>query len=236
MNFKIPFIIAILFIAGCATTEYKPLPESPVKKAVEKPKGIYHKIKKGETLWRVAKSYGVSVEDIIAANNVPNAAAIEVNQLILIPGAKQVQDIPVAPIPAPPSADGVVSTVVDLNKDEFSWPLKGKVVAYFNDHKGDAINKGVDVEAASGDVVKASREGKVMLSDYLGALGYTVIIDHGDGFMSVYAQLAKKTVSLGARVSKGDQVGVVGQLGQKILLHFEIRKGQIAVNPLYYLP
>ncbi|MBF0490844.1 MAG: peptidoglycan DD-metalloendopeptidase family protein [Candidatus Omnitrophica bacterium] len=217
------FIISALFVCGCATTEYKSLPEAPVKKIVEKPKGIYHKVQKGETLFRVAKSYGVSVEDVISANNIPNAAAIEIGQLLLIPGANEVKVISTTSTP-------------DENKEEFIWPIKGKVISYFKDHRGEGINKGVDIQANEGDVVKAVREGKVVLADYMSAYHQTVMIDHGDGFISVYSKNRKLLVKLGEHVSKGDSVAEVGTEAGKSFLHFEIRKGKEATNPLFYLP
>lgn len=240
---KIVFQFSVLivlagFISGCATTEYHPISIPPEQKVPVKKDGIYHKVGKGQTLFRIAKAYNLSIDEIIEANGIPNAAAIEVNQLILIPGAKQVQEIEITQPSTAATTDskGNVTPAIDLNKDEFAWPIKGKVIAYFNDHKGEAINRGIDIDASSEDTVKASREGKVVLSDYLGSWGYTVIVDHGDGFMSVYAQMAKTMVSKDARVLKGDAIGVIKQLGNKTLLHFQIRKGQVAVNPLYYLP
>ena len=231
--------VSVMLLVGCATTEYKPLPEAPVKSAVEKPKGVYHKIKKGETLFRVAKTYGLGVEDIISANNIPNAAAIEVGQLVLIPGATEVKEVTelketkdTADTKTAGSAD---RHVVDLNKDEFAWPIKGKVISYFKDHRGEGINKGVDIEAPAGDEVKASREGKVILADYMSAYHQTVMIDHGDGFITVYAKNSKLLVKTGDRVFKGDPVAQVGTEAGKSFLHFEIRKGKEATNPLYYL-
>lgn len=223
------FIVLSLFVAGCATSEHKPLPgeakSTGTTKAVTTPKkeGVYHKVQRGQTLFRIAKAYSVPVEDVIASNNIPNAAAIEVDQLIFIPGAKDgVKEVP--------------SYSADQNKDEFAWPLKGKVISYFNDAKGDATNRGVDIEAQEGDPVKAVREGRVVLADYMSGYGQTVMVDHSDGFISVYAQNAELLVKLGDHVYKGDPIAHVGSNGKRALLHFEVRKGTQAINPLYYLP
>jgi murein DD-endopeptidase MepM/ murein hydrolase activator NlpD len=200
------------------------LPEAG-KAAAPAPKkeGVYHKVQKGQTLWRIAKEYGVSVEELISSNNIPNVAAIEVDQLIYIPGAKQeIKELPVY--------------TEDQNKDEFAWPLKGKVIAYFNDPKGDAVNRGIDIETQEGEMVKAVREGKVVLASYMNGYGQTVMVDHGDNFISVYAQNAKLLVELGSRVNKGDAIAQVGRSGKRAFLHFELRKGVHATNPLYYLP
>ncbi len=216
------FSILIVFSSGCATTEYKSLPEIPVKKITEKPKGSYHKVKKGQTLWFIAKAYGVSVEEVIAANNIPNGAAIEVGQLVLIPGAKESKEM------------ATVHTT-DENKDEFSWPINGKIISYFKDHRGEGFNKGVDIEANEGDTIKAVREGQVVLADYMSEYHQTVMIDHGDGFISVYAKNRKLLVNVGDHVLKGDFIAEVGSEAGKSFLHFEIRKGKEAMNPLYYL-
>ena len=221
------FLLFVLFIAGCATTEYPSSVPGPGPAAVpseeKKPEGIYHKVVKGQTLFRIAKTYGVEVEDIIKSNNIPNAAEIEVGQLVLIPGAKEVKDI--------------AERAPDEKRDEFAWPLKGKIIRYFNDHRaGDTVSRGVDIEVNEGDVVKAAREGKVVMADYLTGYDQTIMLDHGDGFVSVYAQNRKILAKTGDHVYKGDPIAEVGRRSGKSYLHFEVRKGSEATNPLYYLP
>lgn len=231
-----------LFLTSCATTEYSSYPTTTdtVPKPPLKKDGIYHKVQKGETLWRIAKAYGVDIDGVISSNQIPNAGAIEVNQLILIPGAKHVIDIPPAPTPSasatPSTTPSTTSKIEDLNKDEFVWPIKGRLASYFSDRKGDAVNKGIDIEVSSSDNIRAAREGKVILSDYVGSWGYTVMVDHQDGFISVYSQLDQNEARLGDRVSKGDVLGQMIVNGSRKLFHFQIRRGQTAVNPLYYLP
>ncbi|MBI3601632.1 MAG: peptidoglycan DD-metalloendopeptidase family protein [Candidatus Omnitrophica bacterium] len=223
MNLKLLFfLLAVGFIAGCATMEYKPLPEAP-SQAAEKKQGIYHKVQKGQTLWYIARTYGVAVEDITEVNNIPNAAAIEVGQLIFVPGAKGVKEMASAYSP-------------DKNKDEFAWPMKGKILSYFKDHRGEGSNRGIDIEAGDTDTVKASREGQVVLVDYMSGYNQTVMIDHGDGFISVYALNRKLLVKLGDHVYKGEAIAQAGSVTGRGFLHFEIRRGKEATNPLYYLP
>lgn len=227
---KISLAFLIVLLAGCATTEYNRLPETPqvlTPPKIEKPQGIYHKVQKGQTLWQISKTYGLSVEDIISANNIPNAAAIEVNQLLLIPGAKEIKEIAL-----PPST----TVTTDANKDEFAWPVKGKIISYFNDVRGEGVNRGIDIDAAAGSDVKASREGRVVLADEMSGYNHVVMIDHGDGFISVYTNNRKILVKAGQEVLKGDFIAEVGSLANKSFLHFEIRKGKEATNPLYYLP
>jgi LysM repeat protein len=218
--------ISVLLISGCATAPKK---EAPAKSApsavkpVEKPKGIYHKVSKQESLWRIAKTYNVPLDEIIKANNIPNAAVIEENQLILIPGAAAPRTVA---IDKPDTKGG----------DEFAWPLRGRIISYFNDAKGRHVNRGIDIMAADGEEVKATRDGKVVLADYLNGYGYTVIIDHYDGFYSVYAHAADVSVKLNDLVTRGTAVGHVAKTGRTAFLHFEVRKFEQANNPLYYLP
>jgi murein DD-endopeptidase MepM/ murein hydrolase activator NlpD len=226
-SLKILFFVSILgFLTGCATTEYKPMPSMPGQAAVpvNQKAGVYHKVARGQTVWQIAQAYGVSITDIISANNIPNGTALEVGQLLFIPGAKETKDIS-------------EHAAVDNNKTEFIWPIHGKVVIYFDDPIGvGTLSHGIDIQAQAGDEVHATREGDVVLADYMSGYGQTVMIDHKDGFISVYARNIKLLVKLGDHVYKGDVIAQVGQLGGRVVEHFEIRHGSQATNPLYYLP
>jgi len=224
-SIKILIFVSFLgFLAGCATTEYKPMPSPPAEAVpVVKKQGIYHKVVLGQTLWQIAQAYGVTIKDIIDSNNIPNGSALEVGQLLFIPGAKAVEDIS--------------GHTVDNNKNEFIWPIKDKVVVYFDDLLGVGTHShGIDIQAQAGDTVQAVREGDVVLADYISGYGQTVMIDHKDGFITVYARNARLLVKLGAHVFKGDAIAQVGQIGARVVEHFEIRHGSQATNPLYYLP
>lgn len=178
---------------------------------------------RGQTLWQIAQGYGVGIKDIIDSNNIPNGTALEVGQLLFIPGAKEAKD--------------VSGHTKDNNKNEFIWPLKGKVLVYFDDPIGvSTVSHGIDIQAQAGDTVQAVREGDVVLADYMSGYGQTVMIDHKDGFISVYARNAKLLVKRGDHVYKGDAIAQVGQMGNRVVEHFEIRHGSQATNPLYYLP
>jgi len=230
---KILLFVSLLgFLTGCATEEYKPMPTlipeststavTPAAPVAPQP-GIYHKVDHGQTLWQIAQIYGVNIKDIIVSNNIPNGSTLEVGQLLFIPGAQTTKT--------------VSEHQVDNNKNAFIWPLKGKVVVYFDDPIGaSTVSHGLDIQAQPGDTVQAAREGDVILADYMSGYGQTVMIDHKDGFISVYARNAKLLVKLGDHVFKGDAIAQVGQIGSRSVEHFEIRHGSQATNPLYYLP
>jgi len=208
-----------LLVSGCATTgEYAPTSPSLAGK-----KGVYHKVRKGETLWRLAQAYRVNIDQIITANNIPNGAHLEEGQLILIPGAAGPVDVTTLP-------------AEDLNKDDFVWPLRGNLLRYFGERRGGLLSKGVVIEAPEGQIVRAARQGKVVFADYLAGYAYTVILDHSDGYFTVYGYNSKLLVRLGDPVSKGDQIAEVGKVDRSPSLYFEIRRDGQANNPLYYLP
>ncbi|MBI4633247.1 MAG: M23 family metallopeptidase [Deltaproteobacteria bacterium] len=75
------FFLVVCF-AGCSGYVIK----------ADRPKGVYHRIKKGETLWSIARAYHVHVQDIAETNNIDNPSLIETNQVIFIPTAKQIID------------------------------------------------------------------------------------------------------------------------------------------------
>lgn len=207
-------------VSGCVTVETQE--EASVRKYIRpERKGIYHKVKKGETLWRIAKTYDVPIKDIIRTNNIPKTAKIERNQLVFIPGADAVQEIYVDE---------------DKTQNEFIWPVQGKVVGYFHQRREGRVNKGIDIRAQEGDMVKAARTGRVVFADYLSGYGYTVILDHLDGLYSVYARNAKLLVKLDEYVLKNKEIAQIGRSSDLAYLHFQIRKKSVEDNPLYYLP
>lgn len=210
----------LISMSGCVSLQTQEeiavaRPSTPIRQ------GIYHKVKKGETLWRIAKAYDVQVNNIARANHMPKAAKIEKDQLVFIPGARKVLDIVLD---------------ADQSQNDFMWPIKGKVIKYFHERYGNVINKGIGIKARVGDEVKAARTGRVVFADYLSGYGYTVILDHSDGFHSVYANNSKLFVKLGELVLKNTSLARVGHNRNLAYLHFQIRKKSIEDNPLYYLP
>jgi len=214
------WIIGLFFLvfgaSGCATVR-EGIPQGTA--VVQE--GVYHKVQKGQTLWRIAQIYQVSLADIIISNNIPDAATIEENQLIFIPGAEDILEIP--------------PFKQDLSQSEFIWPVDGRIVAYFGDRQGLRRQQGVELATLSQQPVKASRGGRIVFADYLTGYDYTVIVDHQDGYFSIYGKNSKILVGLGDMVSQGDQIAKT-RAGGKGTFYFEIRKDTVAENPLYYLP
>jgi murein DD-endopeptidase MepM/ murein hydrolase activator NlpD len=123
--------------------------------------------------------------------------------------------------------------------EDFIWPLKGKVISGFGQKVNNAVNKGIDIQPYKQLEVVASRSGKVVFynNDFLD-LGKTIIIEHPDGFWTVYGRNEEVFVKIGDNIKKGINIARVGRAGRdkNIYLHFEIRKGHIPQNPNFYLP
>jgi murein DD-endopeptidase MepM/ murein hydrolase activator NlpD len=216
-------ILAILLVAclaGCATVDY--IPGDAGRLATP---GVYHEVRRGETLWDISKIYGVSLREIINFNRLPNASKIEIGQLIFVPGIHD--------------AAAGKRYAGGKKTESFIWPVRGVVVSYFGSMKNMIKNKGIDIEAPEGINVLASRGGRVTFtSNHLKGYGKTIIIDHLDGFQTVYAHSSDNFVEVDQRVEQNAVIARVGKTGRvnKPTLHFEIRKKHKPQNPFYYLP
>ena len=99
------------------------------------------------------------------------------------------------------------------------------------------FHSGIDIGAGSGSSIIAAADGKVTMSKYYGGYGNTVMIDHGGGMVTLYAHCSKLNVSVGQKVSKGQNIALVGSTGQSTgpHLHFEVRKNGATQNPTSYV-
>lgn len=123
-----------------------------------------------------------------------------------------------------------------------SWPVRGTVTMQYGNRvhptfKTKIFNSGIDIRAAAGTPVKAAGPGEVLYQGWLRGFGQVVIIDHGGDLSTVYAHLGGASVREGASVQKGAVIGTVGNTGtdSEYGLHFEVRKGGSAQNPMNYL-
>ena len=133
-----------------------------------------------------------------------------------------------------PSTPSLVKTL--------AWPLNGKVTNQYGSRvhpvfKTKVFNSGIDIKAASGTSVKAAGPGEVLYQGWLRGFGQVVIIDHGGDLSTVYAHLGGASVREGSTVKTGTVIGKVGNTGadSEYGLHFEVRKGGAAQNPMNYL-
>lgn len=121
----------------------------------------------------------------------------------------------------------------------FEWPAEGRITSLFGPRKyRKALHDGIDIAAPEGSPVRCAAPGVVLYSGVLRGYGRVVIVGHDYGLSSVYAHNREVFVRTGARVRRGSVIASVGRTGRATgpNLHFEIRRENVALDPLRYLP
>jgi len=209
---------------------------------------VYYQVRPGDTLSEIGQRYSVTYQEIARYNTIPNPDKLEVGQRLRIPSPKQAQ-------PAPPAAPAnrVVARALPekpqnlspLPRDDdrtkgdalFSWPVEGELTSGFGPRNG-SFHDGIDIAAPRSTAVSAAADGQVIFSDVLRGYGNVVIVRHTGGYVTVYAHNQTNLVKEGQTVRRGDRLAEVGQSGRATgaSLHFEVRKDNLARDPLHYLP
>ncbi len=158
------------------------------------------------------------------------------SQAVPMPGAKSKQNAQ-----STKTSSGVQKQSLKIaarSASKFSWPVRGKILSQYGAKKGGLFNDGINISANLGTAVKAAENGVVAYAgNEVKGMGNLVIIQHSDGWMTVYAHLDSMSVRRGTKVVVGQQIGKIGKTGKVDTpqLHFEIRKGTKAYNPITYL-
>jgi murein DD-endopeptidase MepM/ murein hydrolase activator NlpD len=199
--------------------------------------GIQHKVQKGDTIHSISKKYGLESAQAIVDfpfNSFTNdeTFALAVGQTIIVPDGVQ----PAVKLWSPntfvakktPDAGAVTAS------GAFVWPAGGTITQKFAWY-----HKGVDIANRAAPGIVAADSGRVIVAGWPDSSGYgnRVIIDHENGYQTLYAHLSKVYVTSGQRVKRGDLVGQMGSTGRSTgtHLHFEIRSNKGNLNPLGFL-
>ncbi len=194
--------------------------------------GIVVTVKSGETIASLAKKYGLpSPQPIVdwPYNSFANdeTFALSAGQTLVIPGGKP-------PAIAPAALRYVnTPTLFAGGSGQFSWSTGGIITQNFSWY-----HAGVDIANNYGTGIAAADSGRVISVQYLNSgYGYHVIINHGNGFQTLYGHLSKIYVNEGDDITRGQIIGLMGSTGRSTgnHLHFEIHAGNTPVNPLGYL-
>ncbi len=198
--------------------------------------GVAYTVKSGDTLESVAKKFSSEQQAIVdfPFNDVPDDFSLKAGQVLVVPDGSPPQVA--APKPRPQYlAQGPGSAAFAApGGAQFIWPTSGALTQYFSwYHPGDDIAN----RAAPGIV--ASDGGAVIVAGWVDNTGYgnRVVIDHGNGYTSLYAHMSNIYVSVGQTVSRGQLIGQMGSTGRSTgtHLHLEIRYKGVALNPLAIL-
>ena len=193
--------------------------------------GVYHTVEAGDTVETIAKRYKALAANILnfETNELdPQNPQLAVGQKLVVPnGVKPavVRRIQIYSGPVPVSAS--------TGTGRFGWPAAGTITQGFK-----PFHKAVDIGAYPGAPIKAADSGYVVVAGW-STVGYGnyVVIDHGNGFQTLYAHLIRYYVAAGDSIAKGTIIGQMGNTGNSTgpHLHFEIRQGGIQRNPFGYL-
>jgi len=227
---------------------------APAAKPVPVPDG-YYLVKRGDTLYSIALEHGGDYREIAQWNQLDDPTRIRTGQLLRV----RPPDEPAVQVGRPRGAGAIEARPLEAQAKEpakketakqepakqeakapnagsagFIWPARGKILAGFSEPR----SKGIDIEGKLGDPVVAAAPGRVT---YIGSgipgLGKLVVIKHDNGFITVYAHNRDILVKEQQNVSRGQKIAELGATdADRPKLHFQIRKGSAAVDPLPYLP
>jgi len=224
-------VASIFLVCGCARQKaYVEKTSLPPGKG-----GVYHRVERHQTLYRICKTYGVDLKTVASLNRISDPSKIQAGQRIFIPGARKVLNVEIA-------IDDVAAESAEKErgghkKPDFIWPVEGRIADLFQESE-DKRHQGIDISCALGTPVKASSAGKVIYSNNrIKGYGNLVILRHSEEFVTIYAHHQANLTEEGDWVEKGQIIGRVGKTGRATgpHLHFEIRRNNKAVDPLLFL-
>lgn len=206
------------------------------------PVGRVHVVRKGETGYGISRRYGVTASALMKANGIRPPYRLAVGQKLKLPGGAKgpVQTANRRPQAAQPTGRTIARpTPPPRSRAGFEWPLAGKLASRFGPREGGLHNDGINIIAAKGAPVKVADAGVVVYaSNALEGYGNLLLVKHSGGWITAYAHTERILVRPGQQVKRGEIVARVGSTGgvASPQLHFEIRKGRQALDPLRYLP
>ena len=217
----------------------------------------FYTVKQGDTLYSIALDNGSDYRELAQWNGLDDPTKIRVGQVLRVKAPEEKPGVvvsaakgsgrveshslgtsaPAAPAVAAAAPAAGAAAGAEAKADEgtdFIWPAKGKVIAGFAEPR----SMGIDIEGKMGDPVVAAAAGRVT---YIGSgipgLGKLVVIKHDNGFITVYAHNKDILVKEQQAVKRGQKIAELGNTdADRPKLHFQIRKGAAAVDPMKYLP
>ena len=205
-----------------------------------------HIIKRGETLYSVAKKYGVSVQSLKRTNRIRNANKLNIGQLLIVQKGSASAQATTQEAARQQTASSASSSqrstkrrklakAPQRERKDFLRPLQGKVVSRFGEKSFGQRNNGINIASKEGSTVKVAENGVVVYSgSALKGFGNLILVRHADGYLTAYGYNSQNLVKKGDRVKRGQTIAKVGSSGdaRKAMLHFELRRNSKPVDPL----
>lgn len=197
-----------------------------------------YRVARGDTLTKIARRNGQTVQSLMRMNNISNPNRIRVGQVLRVKGSAPAPTSGKTPVagsstvsPRPPVKG---SSVAAPRTIKLVWPAQG------SSRRGTttATTQGVYISAAAGTPIKAAAGGKVVYAGSgLRGYGNLLIINHDANFLSVYAHNDRLLVKEGATVKQGQQIATMGNTDSAAVnLYFELRYNGKPVDAMRYLP
>ena len=202
--------------------------------------GVRHKVSRGETIVSIGKKYGLEGSEIQVMVDYPFNEFLNDETFDLATGQYLV--VPDGVKASVTSTTGRVARQIQITPDagsvtatgNFVWPATGRITQGYRFY-----HKAIDIANKGGSTILAADSGTVIGAGWLDGYGYgnRIIIDHGNGYVTLYAHLSTVQVKAGQKVNRGDLIGRMGSTGRSTgtHLHFEIRQGGVLLNPLSFL-
>ncbi len=223
------------------------------------PAPVDYRVRHGDSLYSIATMFGVSESQMVAVNNMRAPYILYSGEVLRIPSVTGIE-----PVRAVPERVAEARRAPRVEKERyyrparhryrmrpvapenyagrtpstFIWPVRGRIISAFGPKSDGLYNDGINIAAPRGTPVAAAADGVVAyVGNALKSYGNLVLIRHGGGMMTAYAHLASIRARRGMMVQRGEVIGTVGSTGavSASQLHFEIRRGAKACNPLSYL-
>lgn len=187
-------------------------------------KGVLYTVTEGDTLWRIAKLFDVDVKNILDEND-KSENFLKIGEKLFIPGAK------------PRAVEAASLPVSRQIETQFTLPCAGVVSSPFGTRWGH-MHAGIDIANDPGTPIKAALAGKVTYAGWLSGYGNAIMLEHREGYSTLYGHLQKIGVEKGSFVNRGQIIGEMGSTGNSTgpHVHFEVRHSGVLINPTKVLP
>lgn len=213
---------ALLALGGCGGAPQTADQPAPVVVRPPAP-GAVHVVRPGETLFAIARRYGLDHRDLARWNDLGDGSMIRVGQRLKLQ-------------PAAGGTGAVMRQFAPPPQSGWHWPVPGEVLGRFGQSPRTA--SGVLIGGRLGEPVLAAADGEVVYAGSgLAGYGQLVIVRHTASWLSAYGHNERLLVGEGAQVRAGEPIARMGEApGRRAALHFEIRHEGDPVDPLDYLP
>lgn len=241
--------LILVFACASARPARRPASLDPAEKRAEGThdihRGVFHQVRKGETLFAIGRAYGVTAEELRVENRIPDPAQVAVGSLVFIPRAERTIEMHAEPKAEPRPRRAQPSQIPRAGAgpldpaahgEPLAWPLHGVLVSPFGMRDAEQ-HEGIDLAAPEGTTVLAAQSGKVLFAGFQRGYGNLVLVGHDGGLVTIYAHNAENLVAAGDPVARGQRIARVGRSGNATgpHLHFEVRVGTRPHDPLHFL-